>query len=307
MLRKSLIALLMGAVCTGSAIAQDAPSEKSATRSGGIASWFKSRTGNAGSNASKDMSATGKPSKRGSLTSRLTANSRRNDAAPSLNNGIERAVVADAERQAIPARQTSASPQDSAEFVQEQPTPPSPVAIQQAPVLPNTSTLSGPQYFSATPAEMSQPIPVQPGQNWQVYQAPQPVGMTTVAPMSAVGGPMAPVAPQYLGSSPMYVQGAGGMIPNTGAALYPAPRPGIPYQIGGTSIPNQAFHPHEMLYPHRYKALYPPYYYKVNGGWMVTPFGVWSKEDWYLQGTQVDVKYKSHISPFSHFKPPYHR
>jgi len=39
-------------------------------------------------------------------------------------------------------------------------------------------------------------------------------------------------------------------------------------------------------------------------GWMVTPFGVWSKEDWKLQGTQVDVKYHSSISPFTLFKPP---
>ena len=88
------------------------------------------------------------------------------------------------------------------------------------------------------------------------------------------------------------------------AALYPAPKPGIPQQVGGTAIVNQAFHPHEMLYPHRYKAMYGPYYYKVNGGWMVTPFGVWSKENWKLQGTTVDVKYKSHISPFSMFKKP---
>ena len=59
-----------------------------------------------------------------------------------------------------------------------------------------------------------------------------------------------------------------------------------------------------MLYPHRYKAMYGPYYYKVNGKWVVTPFGVWSKENWKLQGTRVDVKYKSHISPFAKFIPP---
>ena len=96
----------------------------------------------------------------------------------------------------------------------------------------------------------------------------------------------------------------GGMYPQTGASLYPAPHPGIPHQVGGIAIENPAFHPHEMLYAHQYKAMYPPYYYKVNGGWMVTPFGVWSHEDWKLQGTTVDVKYKSHISPFTHFKPP---
>ena len=99
---------------------------------------------------------------------------------------------------------------------------------------------------------------------------------------------------------------SGGMYPQTGSALYPCPVPGIPHQIGGAQIMNQAFHPHEMLYAHEYHAMYPPYYYKVNGGFMVTPFGVWSHEDWKLQGTQVDVKYKSHISPFSMFHPPNH-
>ena len=59
-----------------------------------------------------------------------------------------------------------------------------------------------------------------------------------------------------------------------------------------------------MLYPHRYKSVYGPYYYKVNGHWIATPFGVLSQENWKLKGTTVDVKYKSHISPFALFNRP---
>lgn len=86
--------------------------------------------------------------------------------------------------------------------------------------------------------------------------------------------------------------------------LYPCPVPGIPDEIGGAMITNQAFAPHEMLYPHEYRALYPPFYYKVSGGWIVTPWGVWSSDRWELQGTEVNVKYKSYISPLTGFMPP---
>jgi len=77
------------------------------------------------------------------------------------------------------------------------------------------------------------------------------------------------------------------------APMYPSPLPNIPYQVGGTMITNQAFAPHEMLHPHKYKAVYPPFYYKVHGKWMVTPFGVWSHDTWVLEGTEVEVNYKS--------------
>jgi hypothetical protein len=92
--------------------------------------------------------------------------------------------------------------------------------------------------------------------------------------------------------------------PQTGAALYPAPVPGIPHQMGGTVIMNPALQPHEMLYGHEYRALYPPYYYQVHGEWLVTPFGVWSQEHWKLKGTEVNVRYRTSISPFSLFTPP---
>ena len=92
--------------------------------------------------------------------------------------------------------------------------------------------------------------------------------------------------------------------PYLDAPLYPTPQPNIPHQTGGTFITNQAFAPHEMLYPHSYRAMYPPYSYKVQGDWLVTPLGVWSTEHWKLQGTQVSVKYKSRISLLSGFAPP---
>lgn len=94
--------------------------------------------------------------------------------------------------------------------------------------------------------------------------------------------------------------------PQLHAPLYPTPVPNVPANIGGTTITNQAFAPHEMLYPHEYKALFPPFYYKVSGKWWWTPWGMESHDKWELQGTEVRVKYKSHISPFSGFVPPMH-
>ena len=209
---------------------------------------------------------------------------RRQVAAPANANKqtgsqVQHAVVADAEQQNSGIQQTSNGPR----------------LIQQRPVVPNQSTVSGPQYFSAT-TPSGQALPLHPGRNWQQYTAPQPVHLTSAGPYRQISNS----APQAA-SGQMTAPGPG---PRTGAALYPAPVPGIPHQVGGTAIPSQFLHPHEMTYAHRYKAIYPPYYYKVNGGWMVTPFGVWSKENWHLQGTQVDVKYKSHISPFAMFKTP---
>ncbi|HBN76462.1 MAG TPA: hypothetical protein DD473_11710 [Planctomycetaceae bacterium] len=92
--------------------------------------------------------------------------------------------------------------------------------------------------------------------------------------------------------------------PQLNAPLYPSPQPNTPVYSGGTMISNQAFSPHEMLYPHQYKSLYGPYYYKVKGSWYLTPLGVRSHDRWELQGTEVSVKYRSHYKPFSFFIPP---
>lgn len=161
-------------------------------------------------------------------------------------------------------------------------------------------------------------------QNAAVQQPAQPIKTIVVHRQAAQPAPAiqqtagVEVAPAY-GQAPMPVRSvstptgaaptAGAMpvspwYPQTNAGMYPAPLPNIPIQSGGTAITNQAFAPHEMLYPHEYRAIYPPYYYKVKGGWIVTPLGVMSHDHWELMGTEVRVKYKSKISPLSRFVPP---
>lgn len=103
---------------------------------------------------------------------------------------------------------------------------------------------------------------------------PQPVG--TVGSEAIVPG---------VPSQPGYVQ--------LGAALYPSPQPYVPVETGATFITSHALAPHEMLYPHTYRALYPPYYHRVRGSYIWTPFGIKSHEKWELQGTMVQVKYRS--------------
>jgi hypothetical protein len=88
------------------------------------------------------------------------------------------------------------------------------------------------------------------------------------------------------------------------APLNPVPQPNIPYQVGGSVITNQAFYAHEMLYPHSYRALYGPYYYKVGNVTTFNGRGFVQREKWELQGTEVKVKYHSAISPFALFFPP---
>jgi hypothetical protein len=114
-------------------------------------------------------------------------------------------------------------------------------------------------------------------------------------PVPVLGGPQA-LPPTYL-QQPGYVY--------LNAPLYPSPQPFVPQEVGSTVITNQAFSPHEMLYSHRYHAMYPPFYYKVNGRWVVTRDGLLNRESWKLQGTEVKVKYHSHISPLALFCPPY--
>ncbi|MEW4487655.1 hypothetical protein AB1L42_06210 [Thalassoglobus sp. JC818] len=96
----------------------------------------------------------------------------------------------------------------------------------------------------------------------------------------------------------------GQTYPQLNAPLYPSPVQHTPYWNGGTIVTNQALAPHEMLYPHTYRAVYPPYYYKVKGGWIWTPFGMRQHEEVKLQGTEVTVKYRSHFPLFSGFKVP---
>ena len=324
MLRKSIVALMMGVICAGSAIAEQPAQKRTKPAPTGLVSWLKSKTtgkSTSGVAASKSRSTKAaanatsstdkpglKPGLKTGLKSGLMAGSKTivRPSVKSTNVGVERAVVKDAERQSVPVRQTAAIPDDAAPLelaIAPAESELQPVPIEMPPVIPKTNTVSGPQYFSATAPGRSNTVPVYPSNNWQTYQAPQQVQRVSQGQYWNASNSVAPSSPVYSGYAHMNPQ-HGGTYPQTGAALYPTPRPGIPHQVGGITIENPAFHPHEMLYAHQYKAMYPPYYYKVNGGWMVTPFGVWSHEDWKLQGTTVDVKYKSHISPFTHFKPP---
>ena len=96
---------------------------------------------------------------------------------------------------------------------------------------------------------------------------------------------------QAMGAPPCY--------PQINSALYPCPRPDVPYEVGQTIITNQAFYPHEMLYAHRYRAIYPPYFYENKCGLSCLPF--FPKPC--IKGTVVTVKYKSTL-PCS-FNPPF--
>ena len=148
----------------------------------------------------------------------------------------------------------------------------------------------------ARPISQNAAVPAYPG--YHAAGAPGYAAPGYYAP----GAPGAPVP----GAAPAGVPGHAVLpgYPYLNAPLSPTPRPNIPYQVGGTVITNQALSPHEMLYPHKYKALYPPFYHKVRGHWVVTPFGVWSYDNWELQGTEVRVNYRDHISPLSFFHPP---
>ena len=303
MLRKGLVALMMGVICAGSAVAADSAARKPNPAPTGLVGWLTGKK--LGSPSAFKVSKSVHPT------------AARSSAKPKPG-GIEQAVVKDAERQSVSVRQTSGSPQDTKADAASSSVPPQnalqPVPVENAPVLPNISSIAGPQYFSAAPAGSPNVIPVHPGGNWQMYQAPMQIQNVSQGVYTYPASSTSPAGPTYHGGGMMtpqpqggyYPMTSGGSYPQPGAALYPAPVPGIPSQIGGAAIMNQAFHPHEMLYPHEYHAMYPPYYYKVNGGFMVSPFGVWSHENWKLEGTQVDVKYNSHISPFTLFHVPNH-
>lgn len=151
------------------------------------------------------------------------------------------------------------------------------------------------------------------------YEEPaaQPISARTpVVPQSAIyrqatettqqTGPM-PINPDAYAVPPQYPNQQPGYV-RLGAPLYPSPRPNIPIWTGSTMITNPAFAPHEMMYPHTYRSMSGPYYHRVKGGWIWTPFGIRSHERWELQGTQVEVKYRSHVPLItkSMWLPPVH-
>lgn len=145
------------------------------------------------------------------------------------------------------------------------------------------------------------PISVPAPLNYDESAARPITSFSPVAPRTAVyrqpadaahqGAPMAinpeahAVPHQVPGAQPGYVR--------LGAPLYPSPRPNIPIWTGATMITTPALAPHEMLYPHTYRSIHGPFYHRVKGGWIWTPMGIRSHERWELQGTQVEVKYRS--------------
>lgn len=148
----------------------------------------------------------------------------------------------------------------------------------------------------APPVDMAEDRGVKPAPG--LLPAPAPAAVAPAAPMQSPA--YAPV-PERGGAIGFAVVPG---YPNLNAPMNPTPVPHVPHQVGSTIVTNQAFYPHEMLYPHKYRAMYPPYYYKVRGHWFVTPWGVWSNDRWELQGTEVKVKYRSNYAPFSGFTPP---
>ncbi|HVJ84312.1 MAG TPA: hypothetical protein VM452_01645 [Caulifigura sp.] len=140
-----------------------------------------------------------------------------------------------------------------------------------------------PDLTAARPISAEAAAPVRPASNTQPPVAVTAQGATTVAPV-AIGGP-------------------GCTYPKLNAPLYPSPSQFNPSYTGGSIITNQAFAPHEMLYPHKYHAMYGPFYYRVRGHWVMTPFGMRQNEQWELQGTEVKVNYRSTYAPFSGFHP----
>ncbi len=121
-------------------------------------------------------------------------------------------------------------------------------------------------------------------------------------------GPVGPAAypaqPGHLAPVPLDYTCPPNQHPRLSAPLYPAPVQYTPAWNGGALITNQALAPHEMLYPHRYHAVYPPYYYSVHGKWIWTPFGMRQHEQWKLEGTEVIVNYRPKFRLFSGYHPP---
>lgn len=145
-----------------------------------------------------------------------------------------------------------------------------------------------------TSARMPQSIP---SRNASFHRIPDPA--ITGVPPTPIDANLSVATPGVPVAEPGYVR--------LGAPLYPSPRPNIPIWAGSTVITNQALAPHEMLYPHTYRAMYPPFYHRVKGGWILTPVGVRSHEKWELQGTMVQVKYRSHypgVTSGAYWHPP---
>lgn len=118
-----------------------------------------------------------------------------------------------------------------------------------------------------------------------------PIGYSSAVPRRSIR-PASVVVPQQPADQALQAPTTAGYA-RLNSPLYPSPLQNIPIQLGGTVISNPALAPHEYLYAHEYRALYPPYYYRVRGSWIWTPFGMESHDKWELLGTRVRVRYVS--------------
>jgi hypothetical protein len=126
----------------------------------------------------------------------------------------------------------------------------------------------------------------------QAAVAQQPAAYPYYAAQSAPA-PVPAAMPQITPNPTVY--------PRLNAPLYPSPVQYTQPWSGVSIVTNQALAPHEMLYPHKYRAMYAPFFYEVKGHWIVTPTGVKQGEIWKLKGTEVKVNYKSHHGLFTKF------
>jgi len=102
-----------------------------------------------------------------------------------------------------------------------------------------------------------------------------------VAGFAALAAPARAQAPNFVNS--------GNCFPQINTSLYPSPKPDVPREVGWTVITTPALSPHEMLYAHQYRAMYPPYFYKNTCRLACLPF--FPKPA--LKGTVVTVKYRT--------------
>ncbi|MDB5389061.1 MAG: hypothetical protein JWM11_4707 [Planctomycetaceae bacterium] len=166
---------------------------------------------------------------------------------------------------------------------------------------------SGP--VEVPPAPVAADAPDETGSEININR-PLPTQPVNKAMTGMRGGPAVVNGPQS--GLPVYGQPNGPIAVYSGpagyarldSALYPSPRQDIPPYVGSTMITNPAFDPHEMLYAHRYRGLYGPFYHKTYRSWVMTPFGICKSEKRVLVGTEVRVNYRSSISPFALFFPP---
>ncbi len=158
----------------------------------------------------------------------------------------------------------------------------------------------------------SAPGSIRPMNAKSIHSVRQPMrfaphhGSRPIRPVSRVAEPKQSNENTATANSTPTVQSHQGYT-QLGAPMYPSPVQHVPPQIGGTLITNPAFAPQEMLYTHNYKAMYPPFYYKVRGSWYWTPWGIRSHDVWELRGTEVSIQYKKHYPWRQPFTPPVFR